>query len=464
MEKTDAPALAGPPPLPENWDQMTGDEKFQYYATGWATTEGKPFASPEIAEQYQKRARRFLDVIALKEPDEVPVYLLTEGYTLENGGILPVDAFYHMDKYIPAAFKMHDDFELDYSILTYAQSGKVLDTLGVKLIRWPGSSLPTALPDHTSFQYVEDEYMKPEEYDALINNPEGFILRHYLPRICNELGGLATLPNAFNMVEATGFTGTLFGLSQGTPARQAIDTLLRAADEGAETMVQFLDTLMQITCKYGTPALLGGITFAPYDLIGDTMRCTMGVMKDLYRCPDKVLAAVEALTPMSIQMGVQMAMTTRIPFILIPLHKGADGFMSPEQFKKFYWPSLKATMQGLIDAGCIPVPFVEGSYNQRLDIMAEDPLPSGKTLWIFDRTDMQAAKEKVGRWGCISGNVPASHFKQGTPQMLDEYCKDLIETCAPGGGFCVAPGAVIDQANPENVRVYLNCGRKFGKY
>lgn len=118
--------------------------------------------------------------------------------------------------------------------------------------------------------------------------------------------------------------------------------------------------------------------------------------------------------------------------------------MSPEQFKKFYWPSLKAAMQGLIDAGCIPVPFVEGSYNQRLDIMADDPLPSGKTLWIFDRTDMKAAKEKVTCWGGISGNVPASLFKQGSAQDLDDYCKNLIETCAPGGGFCVAPGAVID--------------------
>jgi len=461
MKKQEAPAPA-PTPFPENWDQMTGDEKFQYFASGWTSTAGKQFASPEIAEAYQKRTQRFLDVIALKEPDEVPVYLLAEGFILEHGGIQPVDTFYHPEKHIPAAFKMHDDFDLDYSVMTYAQSGSVLDTLGVKLIRWPGSSV-NPLPDDTGFQYIEDEYMRADEYDELINNPEGYILRKYLPRICTGLGGLADLPNAFNMVEATGFTGTLFGLSTGTPLRQSLDLLLRAADQSAETMLQFLTASMQIVGKYGAPSLLGGIAFAPYDILGDTMRCTMGIMKDLYRCPDKVLAAVDALTPMAIQMGVQMATASRVPFILIPLHKGADGFMSPDQFKKFYWPFLKATMQGMIDAGCIPVPFVEGSFNQRLDIMAADPLPKGKSLWIFDRTDMKTAKEKVGSWACISGNVPASLFKQGSVQELEAYCKTLIETCAPGGGFCVSPGAVIDHANPENIKAFVNCGRKFGK-
>lgn len=464
MENTEATAPAGPPPFPENWNEMSGDEKFQYYTTSWASTEGKPFASPEAADAYRKRAQRMLDVIALKEPDEVPVYLLAEGFTLEHGGIQPVDAFYHMDRYISAAFKVHDDFDLDYSIMTYAQSGRVLDMLGVKLIRWPGSSLPTALPDDTSFQYVESEYMKAGEYDELIDNPEGYVLRTYMPRICTEMGGLAMLPNALNMVEATGFTGTLFGLSQGMPARQALDLLLKAADEGAQTMLQWLGGSVQIAGQYGTPPFLGGITFAPYDLIGDTMRCTMGVMKDLYRHPDKVLAAVASLTPMAVQMGAQMAMGSRLPIILMPLHKGADGFMSPAQFEKFYWPSLKATMLGLIEEGCIPMPFVEGSYDQRLDIMAADPLPPGKSIWIFDRTDMKAAKEKIGGWGCIAGNVPASYFKHTSAEETDAYCRNLIETCAPGGGFFVAPGAVVDHANAANVKVFLNCGRKYGKY
>ena len=35
--------------------------------------------------------------------------------------------------------------------------------------------------------------------------------------------------------------------------------------------------------------------------------------------------------------------------IVIPLHKGADGFLSDEQFKKFYWPNFRALLVGLIE-------------------------------------------------------------------------------------------------------------------
>ena len=35
------------------------------------------------------------------------------------------------------------------------------------------------------------------------------------------------------------------------------------------------------------------------------------------------------------------------PIVFIPLHKGADGFMSDEQFKKFYWPTLRDLIDGL---------------------------------------------------------------------------------------------------------------------
>ena len=40
-------------------------------------------------------------------------------------------------------------------------------------------------------------------------------------------------------------------------------------------------------------------------------------------------------------------------FAMFPLHKGADGFMSQDQFEKFYWPTLKAFMEGLNEAGLV---------------------------------------------------------------------------------------------------------------
>ena len=43
-------------------------------------------------------------------------------------------------------------------------------------------------------------------------------------------------------------------------------------------------------------------------------------------------------------MGLDLAKDNNHPLIGFMLHKGADGFMSPEQFSTFYWPPLKKVM------------------------------------------------------------------------------------------------------------------------
>ena len=99
--------------------------------------------------------------------------------------------------------------------------------------------------------------------------------------------------------------------------------------------------------------------------------------------------------------------------------------------------------------------FVEGDYNRRLEVIANSGLPAGKTMWIFDQTDMAETKKKFGSWACVGGNVPSSLFKVGTAEPMEVYGKKLIEACAPGGSFFLSPGAVLDQAKAENIHTYL---------
>ena len=80
----------------------------------------------------------------------------------------------------------------------------------------------------------------------------------------------------------------------------------------------------------GFPTDLGGGSHAPFDMIGDFIRGTRGIMLDMFRRPDQRTAAMERLVPILIDMGLR-AKKTGNPFVSIPLHKGADGFMSTEQ-------------------------------------------------------------------------------------------------------------------------------------
>ena len=459
-EKPTAPA---PFSYPENFFSLTPDEKYEVFCNISMTANGKTFISQEVAENFQRCAQRWMDVIALKEPDRVPAMLIAEGAVADYSGITQADIFYSPEKLAQASIKFQEDFQPDHSIAVLPMSGRALDLIGYTPARWPGSSRPNALPENMHFQYVEHEYMPAEDYDQLIANPDGYMLRTYIPRAFENLKGFEILPSLYHLVEITGPTSVLAPMAMG-PLRDSLEKMLKAANIVMEELMPTTLAGLQITWQWGAPGVMGGITFAPFDIIGDTMRGTRGIMLDMYNHPDKLIAACEAITPISIKMAVESSMASGNPYIIIPLHKGADGFMSNEQFEKFYWPSLKAQLLGIIEAGLVPIPFVEGSYNQRLDIIAESGLPAGKTAWMFDKTDMKAAKKKIGSWACIGGNVPTSLFLTSTSQEMEDYCKNLIDIAAPGGGFFLAPGASVDHTKFENVHAFINSPKKYGVY
>jgi uroporphyrinogen-III decarboxylase len=84
--------------------------------------------------------------------------------------------------------------------------------------------------------------------------------------------------------------------------------------------------------------------------------------------------------------------------------------------------------------------------------------------WLFDKTDMTDAKKILGPCCCISGNVPSSLMVTGGLKEVKEYCRKVIELCAPGGGYILAGGAHVDQENPDNLRAMIEAAKEYGSY
>jgi uroporphyrinogen-III decarboxylase len=212
----------------------------------------------------------------------------------------------------------------------------------------------------------------------------------------------------------------------------------------------------------GYPAFSGGFTKAPFDVIGDSLRGTKGVMLDMFRHQDELKEACERLIPSMVRCAVAACGASGHIMPFIPLHKGADGFMSQEQFKTFYWPSLRKLIIGLVNEGLVPQLLAEGGYNTRLDVISD--LPKGKVLWWFDRTDMKRAKETVGRVTCLAGNVPLDLLCTGTPEEVKAYCKELIDVAGRDGGFILSSGAGVQGSKPENVKAMIDFSKEYGVY
>jgi uroporphyrinogen-III decarboxylase len=207
---------------------------------------------------------------------------------------------------------------------------------------------------------------------------------------------------------------------------------------------------------------MGTITVAPFDAIGDTLRGTKAIMMDMFRHKEELLEALDVMTELIIHSVLNAPNFSKLITIMFPLHKGADGWMSPKQFETLYWPSMKKVMDAFINEGLICTLFAEGGYNTRLETVKD--FPKGSVVWWFDQTDMAKAKKVLGDRFCIQGNVPSSLIVTGTPADVKARCRNLIEDCAPGGGYILAAGCVAEDPKLDNLRAMIEAVNEYGVY
>lgn len=445
--------------MKERWIKVAEDagKKQEERFANWLAGNNIPFVSPEAEALYKERVTLYLDAIQMKVPKRIPVCPSAGSFPIEYAGITWKEAMYDYKKLVYAWEKYHDDFDPDgFNAPRTIAPGKSLEILGLELYRWAGCGLR----DNQEYQFVEKEYMKDDEYMDLIDDPTGFFLNTYFPRIFNQLGPLKKLPLMPPIHELPIIPSGLipFGMPD---VQEAFAKLSAAGDDVHKWLAEVTKVTISQLSK-GKPSFSGGITKAPFDVIGDSLRGTRGVLMDMFRHPDELVEACERITPFMIKSGVESCKAAGHIMPFIPLHKGADTFMSQDQFMKFYWPTLRKLIIGLINEGIVPQLFVEGSYNKRLELI--DDLPKGKVVWWFDDTNMAEAKKTVGRTNCIAGNVPLDILCTGTPDDIKKYCKDLIDTAGKDGGFIMVSGAGVQGAKAENVKTMIDFSKEYGVY
>ncbi|MBA7650445.1 Uroporphyrinogen decarboxylase [subsurface metagenome] len=409
-------------------------------------------------ELFKERTKRVEDAIQLKVPDRVPFLPTFSFFPAKYAGISFEEAMYDYDKLAEVSKKAIIDFEADMYMNPFSQIalGPLMEVLDYKQIKWPGHGVA---PNYT-YQFVEEEYMKADEYDAFLFDPTDYILRTYLPRICGALEPLKRLPPIAGQYYFRLLTGTAV---LGEPeVAGAIESLLKGGAEAnrmRSKMISFVKEMEEL----GFPSQFGAVAYAPFDCIGDFFRGTRGIMLDMYRNPDKLIAATEKILSVQANSVTSAAKSSGVPRVFIPLHKGAHGFMSLEQFNTFYWPTLRKLMLTLIEQGLTPCPLFEADYTDRLEIIKD--IPRGKAVYWFENTDIFRAKEVLGDHVCLRGNVPAPLLCTGSPQQVRDYCKKLIDVVGRGGGFIMDGGIGIpDEAKPENVRAMVDFTREYGVY
>ena len=405
--------------------------------------------------EYDKRVGRVADCVALREPDRVPFIPVLEAFPVYYGGRTIKECMYDYEKTEGCFDKFYGDFKPDLGwdpIMIFP--AQALEQIGINWFRWPGNGVDD---DNIMYQYIEGEYMKAGEYLEAIRDMSDFMNRKWIPRSFAAMQGFRKLYTRGAMW--FGFLGAFAAFDDELIAS------MEAAAGAAKTINKWFAYLGGYRGKmresYGVPLAYGGFAYAPFDMLGDSLRGTEGILYDLHDQPENVLALVEKIADYAIEDTVAGA-NGESPYIWFWLHKGVDSFMSDEMYAKFYWPTLQRYIVALCDAGLVPVVYCEGAYNTRLDYLKD--VPRGKVIYDFETVDMARAKKELGGVACIAGNLPNYLLSYGSAGEVDEYVRRLIGECAGGGGFMFDTGALVDDAKPENFEAMYGAVEKYGKY
>ncbi len=438
---------------PANWNQMTPMERRKARLDAWQNAP-MAFAGPEAEAAYKVRIDRLRKIYDMEAHDRpiADLFMGANEYVVRRAGMNGKDMVYNHAALRQPLLDFHTEFQPDTSVTPLPYPGKVMDLLDYKSYIWGGQKLPDSL----TIQAVEGEYMMGSEYLDFAADPTNFWLKKYLPRVMPALAPLAMLTELPRVSENVDLIDLVlpFGLP---PFQAMLKTLMEAGNELMAMLGAVGQTAGMIAAS-GFPAMGLNIVKTPFDYLGDTLRGTKGILMDMYRRPNDLLAACEAYVPVLINAVVNASDRNSAPCAMYVLHKGADTFMSQAQFEKFYWPTWKQVMLALYQEGITSYLFIEGSYNHRLENLAQ--MPEKSLVCHFDKTDMRRVKEVLSDRFIIAGNVPASLMATGSTDEVRACCGELMDLFGDLPGYIMAHGCYFENTTDAKLRAFMDSVKK----
>ena len=385
---------------------------------------------------YAERFTRYTTALRNGKPDKVPIRPFVAEFTAKYAGYTCQEVTHDYQKAFDAACKCAADFDWDAVVgnMVYVWTG-LTQAIGTTYYGVPGIDISA----DTGFQYreppEEEAFMKPDEYDALIADPTGYLLNVWLPRTSADV------------------------VAPGEPTTERSNLALL---KGGMAMMQYFTAFggqaQRLREECGTVSAIAGILKAPLDILADKLRGYLGLCTDLVERPKKVLAACEALQPHL----AHVALTSADPAKQVPITMWVP-LISFEHFDTIYWPTMKPIIETLWGEGHQVMLYAEGKWGAHLDRFAE--LPDASVIYHCDQDDIFEVHAKIGHKFALSGGIPNVLLSYGTPEEVRERCKQVIDGVAKDGGYIMDASAIVqDDARVENVQAMTEFTREYGVY
>jgi len=366
----------------------------------------------------KQRADLIDAAIALELPDRVPLVYQGEAFSPRYMGV-PL-ATYATDPDVAvsttlAAMDRLAGFDA-ISTVPGGRIGVLLASIWMSHVSIPGRELP---PD-SLWQVAERVDMTAEEYDVILADGWPAFEQLIRPRFL-DVGEL-----------------------------EETNAWLEANFEGAVAAFR----------RHGFVPLSGAIVAPPFERLCGARSMTQ-FFADLYRRPQLVKRAMDAIAPALIEEAIAVAELCGLPSIWVGGWRSAGALVSPAIWDEFVFPHLKELVWALVVAGIRPTLHFDHDWTRDLARLRE--LPAASCILNLDgMTDIRAAHGLLGDHMALMGDVPATLLTVGSPDDVREYVRRLIADVGRRG-LLLAPGCDIPcDARGENVEAMVEAGLEFG--
>ncbi len=356
--------------------------------------------------------------------NEVPVAPLIITFTARLAGMKQADIFSNVKAWRAAVDRAADRIgPLDMGFALWPRDVPFSEGLKHKL---PGRDLG----EDDLFQLIEEEVMRREDYERILSV-------------------------GYNRWSMDYFVGLQPSLPAGGRGRAIVTfQFIRMA-------LRIRGNAARLERRGIAPAFYGG-GYPPFDFFS-LARSINPFSLDLNDCPELIRKACEASVDPVIATMLQPLRVTGGKRVCIYPMRCSTTFISPAMFERMALEDLKRMVEAFVRLGITPILHCDANWTPILKYFRE--LPKAACILELDSdTDIFKAKEILGDWMCLKGNVPPTLLAFGEVGQVEAYCERLIREVGHGGGFILGSGCEVPlNARVENVEAMVRVARGWGK-
>ncbi|MBT3320042.1 MAG: hypothetical protein HN389_09800 [Clostridia bacterium] len=180
---------------------------------------------------------------------------------------------------------------------------------------------------------------------------------------------------------------------------------------------------------------------------------------------------IQGIIEMTVEINIALAKEAvkrgcKIVFTGDDYAYNSGPMMSPDTFRKVFYPGFKRVMRGYKDLGLMVIKHSDGDIMPLIDMIMITDIDCIDPIDPLAGMDLRYMKKTYGDRFAIKGNVDCAHtLTFGSVDEVIAETKNCIDIAAPDGGFILSSSnSIHSKVKPENYKAMVDTVKEYSRY